>query len=343
MARKRKGELPSGNIRIQVYDFTDEKGKRHYKSFTAPTKAEAQMMAHEWKYNKDHPPALTVRDACQRYIELKTNVLSPSTIRGYTFVLNRIKDHRISIHAADSLTSSDMQLFISDMARSYSPKYVKNVYGFMTAAISMFCPDKAFHVTLPQNKRESRYIPDRVAVQTLLDAADTKEMKLAILFAAVGTMRRGEACAVEFKDVDYETNIIKVDKAFVETVDNIWELKPPKTYSSVREILMPKDVIDLIKSLGKKEGYVLGCNPSVLGARFERLLVKSGLPHFRFHDLRHYAASQMHAAGVPERYIEAVGGWKPGSGVLKRVYENVLDSEMKVNREAYLKLNKFDI
>lgn len=36
MARKKKNELPSGNIRIQVYDYTDEDGKKHYKSFTAP-------------------------------------------------------------------------------------------------------------------------------------------------------------------------------------------------------------------------------------------------------------------------------------------------------------------
>ena len=28
MAKKKKGELPSGNIRIQVFDYTDENGKK---------------------------------------------------------------------------------------------------------------------------------------------------------------------------------------------------------------------------------------------------------------------------------------------------------------------------
>ena len=36
MATARK--LPSGSYRCQIYDYTDEKGKRHYKSFTAKTK-----------------------------------------------------------------------------------------------------------------------------------------------------------------------------------------------------------------------------------------------------------------------------------------------------------------
>lgn len=35
MPRKKKGVLPSGSVRVQVYDYTDDSGKRHYQSFTA--------------------------------------------------------------------------------------------------------------------------------------------------------------------------------------------------------------------------------------------------------------------------------------------------------------------
>ena len=97
MAKKKKGELPSGNIRIQVFDYTDENGKKHYKSFTARTKAEAQALATEWKNNRrELKEALTVSMACTRYIEMKRNVLSPSTIKGYYTVLRRIQAHPIS-------------------------------------------------------------------------------------------------------------------------------------------------------------------------------------------------------------------------------------------------------
>ncbi len=50
MARKKaKNKLPSGSYRIQIFDYKDVDGKKHYKSFTAPTKAEAQFLAAQWK------------------------------------------------------------------------------------------------------------------------------------------------------------------------------------------------------------------------------------------------------------------------------------------------------
>ncbi len=52
VAKKKKNALPSGNIRIQVYDYTDVEGKKHYKSFTAPTRQEAKYLAAQWKAGK---------------------------------------------------------------------------------------------------------------------------------------------------------------------------------------------------------------------------------------------------------------------------------------------------
>lgn len=47
------------------------------------------------------------------------------------------------------------------------------------------------------------------------------------------------------------------------------------------------------------------------------------MPYFRFHDLRHYAVSAMHAIGVPDKYIMQRGGWETPN-VMRRVYLDVL-------------------
>ena len=48
MAKKSiKHRLPSGSVRIQAYDYTDDSGKKHYRSFTAPTLAEAVEKAYQ--------------------------------------------------------------------------------------------------------------------------------------------------------------------------------------------------------------------------------------------------------------------------------------------------------
>ena len=82
MAKAKK--LPSGNWRVNLYDYTDPaSGKRIYKSFTAATKKEAEYMAAEYKLDGKQRTAsagdMTLKEAYTRYIDSKTNVLSPST------------------------------------------------------------------------------------------------------------------------------------------------------------------------------------------------------------------------------------------------------------------------
>lgn len=85
-------KLPSGSWRCLVYDYTDENGKRIYRSFTSAdsTKAgkkEAERMAAEWAVTKETESrqlmALTVEQAIRNYIRSKENTLSQSTLRGY--------------------------------------------------------------------------------------------------------------------------------------------------------------------------------------------------------------------------------------------------------------------
>lgn len=346
MPRKKKNELPSGNIRVQVYDYTDNDGKKHYKSFTAPTKAQAQALATEWKnYHRELKEALTVAQACERYIVMKRNVLSPYTITGYETALRRIKRYSISSKDLSVIKNEDLQRFVSELSLTIAPKSVRNTIGLISASLSVFLPHFDLKVTLPAKVKPKFYTPTVSDVQTLLDHCSTTEVKLAILFAAIGTMRRGEACAITFSDVNYKARTIEVNKSMAKLGNSPeWIVKTPKTYSSYRRIYMPKYVMDLIKSLDNGErDTVLDLTPDQVYDRFSVALRHSGLPSFRYHDLRHYAASKMHADGIPQRYIETMGGWKPGSQVLKRVYENVYDDELTKMGEIFSENNIFHV
>jgi hypothetical protein len=82
-------KLPSGSWRVQVYSHKDN-GKKVYESFTAPTKAEAEMKAAKYAMQKKLRARydLTVKDALEGYINAKEGVLSPGTIRGYDRMRN---------------------------------------------------------------------------------------------------------------------------------------------------------------------------------------------------------------------------------------------------------------
>ena len=79
-------KLPSGSYRCQIYDYTDDKGKKHYKSFTAKTKKEAEHMATAYKLdNVDTSKNLDIKleDSMLNYCAMKSNILSPTTLVNY--------------------------------------------------------------------------------------------------------------------------------------------------------------------------------------------------------------------------------------------------------------------
>ena len=330
--RKKKGQLPSGSIRIQRKVGTNPDGTRILKSFTGRTREEA-----EYKYRQymltPHPvktASLTAQEAVSRYIDVKAGVLSPATIRGYTGVLRvYIAPYPIGQMDVDAINSRAAQTWISTIASTVSPKTVRNAYSLLSAALEMFAPDVRLKVTLPQKVPADLYCPSDQDVQAALNyiSGTDPELEKAVLLAAFGPMRRGEICALNYEDINGTT--VRVNKALVQDESKTWVLKTTKTPGSVREIEYPDFVV---VKLGTGTGRVLSIHPNQITVRFGRALKAAGVRPFRFHDLRHYAASIMHAIGIPDVYIQERGGWA-SSSVLRRVYTNVIDIEKRRQTE----------
>jgi len=209
---KRKNSLPSGNFRVLALDYTDPDGKRHYKSFTAPTKKEARMLADEWKLSKKRNRAenISVRVAVQRYKDMKAAVLSPSTLRGYAGLLRTHFQGDFGSTRLNELNSQIVQIWISDLSKRLSPKTVRNAYALLTAALDMFAPDLSIRVQLPARKHPELYCPNDADIQRLLAESAGTDLETAILLAAFGPLRRGEICALTSRDI--KGNTITVSK-----------------------------------------------------------------------------------------------------------------------------------
>lgn len=74
--------------------------------------------------------------------------------------------------------------------------------------------------------------------------------------------------------------------------------------------------------------HIVNLVPTSITNQFKKALNRSGLPHFRFHDLRHFQASILHAMGVPDKYIMERGGWKTDS-TLKNIYQHTMSDKRK--------------
>ena len=309
-------KLPSGNWRCQIRKKIN--GQTVSKSFTAPTRKEAEYLAAQWLIEENESTLnLTLKEACERYIEAKENVLSPSTLRGYRrqtrLYLKSIMDCKI-----DSLTREQIQRAINIEAAKHSPKTVRNINGLLSAVMKMYRPGFTMNTQLPQKKKTQMYIPTDADVSKTLSASRGTPLEVAILLAAFGPMRRSEVCAVTSDDV-IGNNII-VNKAYVRDEDNIWVLKTPKNFTSNRVIPYPDFVIERIKDI---KGNLVPYTPAYLGKLFRQLLEKNNIEHYRFHDLRHYCVSICKAMNIPDEYIMARGGWATNY-TMNNVYAHTL-------------------
>lgn len=319
MAKAKK--LKSGNWRVLVYEYTDEQKKRHYKSFTAPTKKEAEYMAADYALNRKEETYedLTLKEAYQRYISSKSAVLSPSTIAGYERS-KRNHFQELMHYKLSKLTAKHIQIAVNEMSADHSPKTVRNAHGLLHSVIRTYRPNFEFNTTLPQKIKPQYTIPTTADITALLEKANDK-IRIPILLASQGGLRRSEICALT---VDDFTDLgVNVNKAAVIDSNKKVVIKTTKTVAGTRFVPLPQSVIAEAKSW-----QYFGMSPAVLQGQFSRLVDKSDVPHFSFHKLRHYFASELHANGVPDKYIAEIGGWETVE-VLHNIYQHTLKDKQQ--------------
>lgn len=333
MAKAKK--LPSGSWRCLVYDYTSDDGKRHYKSFTSDDPApsgrrEAERQAAEFAYKKETlcRSEKTFGQALEEYISKRDAVVSPRTILNYRRLQNKdlkpLEDIKIS-----NLSQGLIQEFVNQDIKTHAPKTVRDNHGLIAAVIKQERPEFALNTKLPRLIRPELYVPSDEDVQKLMSCASGTELQLPILLAAFGPMRRGEICALDTKNI--EGNVVHVCKNMVLSKGNVWVIKQPKSYAGDRYIEYPDFVVDEWKGVS---GKITTLTPDNVSNRFSRLLCRTGIPHFRFHDLRHYSVSIQHAIGIPDAYIMARGGWED-DGVLKNVYRHTMTGKIaEMNKKA---------
>lgn len=328
-------------------------GKYHYKRFTGRSNTseqkaldDAKRQAERWKAlhaEDDTPVAMTLKQACEAYIESKDAVLSPATIRGYQIIVKNRLTGLMNCRIAD-LTQAQIQREINAEAKKYSPKTVHNDHGFLAAVLAMHRPSFTLHTRLPEKQQKAPHVPSNGEIEKLLRQIEHNDFELykALLLAAFGSLRRSEICALLPEDIT--GNIIRVCKAVVLNDKNQYVVKDTtKSEAGTRLVTMPEEVIaKLVPAEGASR--IVDYFPRSITKRFSTAVRQAGLVHFRFHDLRHYQASILHAMGVPDQYIMARGGWKTDA-TLKNVYRHQMDDKRQEVEDGICKYftDKFNL
>lgn len=319
--------LPSGSWRVNLFVGMDAHGKRVYKSFTADSKRKAEYLAAAYavkKKEKSKPENWTVGEAIDRHISSVSNILSPTTVREYR---NERKNRFLDIMDVKlgDLTNEAIQLAINKEALHVTPKTIRNAYGLLAKSLSKYYKDFEMDVDLPAPIRTDVILPTDEMIKMALDASIGTGTDTAIYLAAFLGLRRSEICALKWDDVDFEHNLIRINKSMLQTEDNSFVLKEKtKTYLSTRHVEAPPFVMQHLASLDRKGEMIIDYSPDNLTNRWCRLRAKCGF-YCRLHDLRHYTASIMKAVGMPDRNAQDVLGHATRH-MLEKVYQHPLQT-----------------
>lgn len=143
----------------------------------------------------------------------------------------------------------------------------------------------------------------------LLDAckrSDNPQLYPFVVVALNTGMRLGEITALEWKDIDFRRGILRVDNKKDHHTKNY----------QVRTIPMNEFLIEVLRKTPRRldSPYVFTRKD---GEKFQKMrtgyrnaVKRSGIPHVRFHDLRHTFASHLVMGGVDIRTVQELLGHK---------------------------------
>ena len=315
-------KLPSGSYRVRVCTGKDANGKYQYKSFTAPTKKQAEFLAAEFlAKHRQNVESMTVGEAIDRYISSKDGVLSETTISEYRKMRKNYLQSLMPIRI-DRLTREQVQIAVNQQAKTHSAKTVINAHGLLSAALAMHNPDFVLRTTLPRRVKPLRR--DLPTSEDVMRVMHGEPAELPVLLALCCCLRVSEVRGIRKSAV--HGNFLSIERVIVTVNGQHIEKELAKTDETRRIEEIPDFLRDMI--LAAPTEYATQLTGQAIYKQFSRRMAAAGFSGVRFHDLRHISASDMHAQGIPDKVAAERGGWS-GTQTMRQVYQHSFSDDRK--------------
>lgn len=318
-------QLPSGSWRTRIY--IDGRTV----SITKPTYDEcaAEYLALKHGVVEAKKASITkkktLRTAVDEYIEKRKGFKSPSTIYAYESYRNQRFQ---SMMDADIYTTTDdqWQAAIRRESGNLSPKYIKNVWMLISAAI-FEATGKRPRVTLPEKEYNEKPFLDPDQIPIFVNAIRGESIEIAALLE-LSSLRRSEMLALTWDKVDFENEIIYVHGARVAGEGGkLVHKKQNKNDSSRRVVPIIEPLMVALKSANRSGKYVVNLTGGWICTRINEICAANGLPEVGNHGLRHSFASLAYHLQMPEKIAMEIGGWAD-DGTMHKIYTHLAQKDI---------------
>lgn len=266
------------------------------------------------------------------------------TAEAYTAPLRRIKEHFRNM-PFEQLSAMQIQAYISELAKQ---QYARRTVQMHLDIIRMICnygilqgyaitnPSSA--VSIPKGLHtEKRELPTDMEME-IVKTSWNKPFGLFAYFLLYSGLRRGEALALTYGDINFTDKVIHVNKS-VSFEGNIPVLKSTKTEAGTRDVILLDILADKLDHNGK--GLLFGDKGKLLSktqfrrrwAAYQKEMELTLTPH----QLRHGFATILYEAEIADKDAQELLGHSNIS-VTRNIYTHIRQSR---KQETATKLNAF--
>jgi integrase len=353
----------SGTWRAKVFLGQDANGRQRYLTRTihgTKREADAQLrqlileagLAHETSH-------ATLNDLAAKWLELASETLSPSTLREYRRLLEKIILPEFGSVKVRAIRPSDLDTFYARLRRrgvsgsALSAQSVHHVHALIRRLLNQalkwgwIMTNPALNASPPRVDRVELEVPDAATVTQIINFAQERNPDIAcfLRLAAVTGARRGELCAIRWRDFD-KKGTLTIKHSIVDGRNDELIEKGTKTHASRKVVIdaLTMRVVDSQRERGEERSKECGkrfsrnnfvfassldgsvpWRPHRVTLAFKRLCGELGIIGVRLHDLRHFTATQMLASGIPVKTVAGRLGHANAATTLN-VYAHALES-----------------
>ena len=254
------------------------------------------------------------------------STLAPSTVHGYQTAKNTALEYFNGVYVKD-IQTSDVRQFAESLPRSYSEHTISNYVNVLSSIMAYAVRSRDYPISLNpcSNARihlgteatERRVVSDG-EMRLIMQNADKPFGLFPLLLLFTGC-RRGEALALDWRDIDIKSDTITIDKSLS------WKhcrpfIKTPKTKKGRRSIVL---LPELKKHLKPKSGIIFPNREGNLMTEnqyekaWSRYLSESGLKSYgeehelsklTAHCLRHGYATILYESNVDVKEAQRLLG-----------------------------------
>src|SRR2546430_3903274 len=234
-----------------------------------------------------------------------------------------------------TLTPQHIQAFYAQKVKEgLKPRTIALIHAALHSALenavkwNLISRNVASLVSLPHAQAHEIHPLTSDEVEKLVAAAKGHWLEPILILAVTTGMRRGELLALRWNDVDLERGVLHVRRTANRLGGYGVVEHDPKTRSSRRKVVLPNVALKMLKDHRLYQDQMkakAGDNWKALNLvftndfgdfisvdkllrHFKVLLEKAGLPHMRFHDLRHSAATILLTMGVHPKVVQELLG-----------------------------------